>query len=102
LVGVARKDGERGAKAVIQYLQTLPPLESTAQPNPVGFRGGVGAVNLDALTRRLEQSGKPVVTKADVKRLEEVEHAEAKERGLEEFKYASNQEMLEALGLVPA
>ena len=26
LVGLARKDGERGAKAVLQYLQTLPPL----------------------------------------------------------------------------
>lgn len=87
LVGVARKDGERGAKAVIQYLQSLAPLEST---------------NLDALTRCLEQIGKPVVTKADVKRLEDVEHAEAKKRGLEEFKFASNQEMLEAVGLVPA
>jgi ferredoxin--NADP+ reductase len=87
LVGVARKDGERGAKAVIQYLQAVAPLEGT---------------NLNGLTRRLEQLGKPVVTKADVKRLEEAEQAEAKNRGLEEFKYASNQEMLEALGLVPA
>jgi ferredoxin/flavodoxin---NADP+ reductase len=87
LVGVARKDGERGAKAMIQYLQTCPPLES---------------VNPDALMRRLEQFGKPVVTKADVKRLEEVERVEAKNLGLEEFKYASNQEMLEALGWVPA
>ncbi len=87
LVGVARKDGERGAKAVIQYLQTLATLE---------------IVDLDALARRLEQLGKPVVSKEDVERLEEVEHAEAEKRGLEEFKFASNQEMLEALGMVPA
>lgn len=87
LVGVARKDGERGAKAVIQYLQTVQPLE---------------CIDLDALTRRLRYLDKPVVDKRDIKRLEEVEHIEAKTRGLEEWKFATNQEMLEALGLVPA
>lgn len=87
LVGVARKDGERGAKAVIQYLQTLAPLEK---------------INLSPLAHRLDELGKPAVTKNDIKRLEEVEHAEAKNRGVEEFKFASNQEMLDVLGLVPA
>lgn len=87
LVGVARKDGERGAKAVIQYLETVPSLE---------------CIDLDALSRRLANLGKPVVDKTGVKRLEQIEQIEAKARGVEEVKFASNQEMLEAIGLVPA
>ncbi len=42
---------------------------------------------------------KPIVTKDDIKRLEAVEAEEAKKRGLEEFKFASNEEMLQAMGL---
>lgn len=86
LVGVARKDGERGAKAVLQYLETLP--------------AGDGAGDtLAALQARLSQLGKPVITKDDILRLEAVEQAEAERQGLEEFKFASNEEMLNAMGL---
>jgi ferredoxin--NADP+ reductase len=86
LVGVARKDGERGAKAVLQYLETLP--------------AGDGAEDtLAALQARLSQLGKPVITKEDILRLEAVEQAEAERQGLEEFKFASNEEMLSAMGL---
>jgi ferredoxin--NADP+ reductase len=86
LVGVARKDGERGAKAVLQYLETLP--------------AGDGAEDtLAALQARLSGLGKPVITKEDILRLEAVEQAEAEQQGLEEFKFASNEEMLTAMGL---
>ncbi len=49
--------------------------------------------------RRLSQLGKPVITKDDILRLEAVEQAEAERQGLEEFKFASNEEMLNAMGL---
>ncbi len=84
LVGVARKDGTNGARALWQYLQTLSPTDS----------------DLSAVEKRLRALGKPVVTKEHIKRLEEVERAEAEKRGLEEFKFASNEEMLQAIGLL--
>jgi len=83
LVGYARKDGISAAKAVWQYLQTKPP----AKPNP------------DAVAAKMNGLNKPIITKDDIKRLEAVEVEEAKKRGLEEFKYASNEEMLQAMGL---
>jgi ferredoxin/flavodoxin---NADP+ reductase len=86
LVGVARKDGERGAKAVLQHLETLP-------------AGGGAEDTLAALQARLSQLSKPVITKDDILRLEAVEQAEAERQGLEEFKFASNEEMLTAMGL---
>jgi ferredoxin--NADP+ reductase len=84
LVGVARKDGENGAAAVIQYLKTLQPLED---PQEV----------LTKLQVRLQQLHKPVVTKQDWQRLEEVEQAEAEKRDLEAYKFDSNDEMLAAI-----
>lgn len=84
LVGVARKDGENGAQSVIQYLKSLPPVK-----NPQEI--------LENLSRRLEQIGKPVVTKADLKKLAEFERGEALKQGLEEFKCRSNSEMLSAM-----
>lgn len=85
LVGYARKDGTNAAKAVWEYLQTLKP----------------GNGNLADAIARIRASGGPVVTKEDIKRLEAVEAAEAQKRGLEEFKFASNEEMLQAMGLTP-
>ncbi len=84
LVGVARKDGERGARAVLQYLNTLSP---TQEPEAV----------INELKDRLSVLNKPIITKADVQKLSAIEQAEAAERGLEDFKFDSNDEMLEAL-----
>lgn len=84
LVGVARKDGTNAARAVLQYLQTKEPSNTDIQ----------------TVTSRLKKLNKPVVTKEDVKRLEGIEAEEARKRGLEEFKYASNEEMLQAMGLI--
>jgi ferredoxin--NADP+ reductase len=84
LVGVARKDGESGAQAVLQYLETLSP-ESDIQGDMEEFRS------------RLSQLEKHVVTKGEWGRLEAIEAAEAERQGLEEFKFASNEEMMEAI-----
>jgi ferredoxin--NADP+ reductase len=86
LVGIARKDGERGAKAVLQYLAPLQPAAPAEK-------------TLDDLRKRLEELGKPVVFKEDVLRLESVEAEEAARLGLEEFKFPSNEDMLTAMGL---
>ncbi len=83
LVGYARKDGTNAAKAVWQYLQTLQP----------------GEPNVEAVAERIKKLGKPVVVKEDVKKLEAIELAEAQKQGLEAFKFSTNDEMLQAMGL---
>lgn len=84
LVGYARKDGVNAGKAVLQYLQTKTPANISA----------------GTIAEKMKSLNKPVITKDDIKRLEIVESEEAKKRGLEEFKFASNEEMLQAMGLV--
>jgi ferredoxin--NADP+ reductase len=86
LVGVARKDGTLGAQALLRYLE--------AQP-AAGVDAGLAEVQ-----RRLGALGKPVIAKADWQRLEAAEQAEARRLGLEEFKLASNQAMLAAIGAI--
>ncbi len=86
-MGAARKDGTNGAQAVLQYLAQLPPL---ADVDPEG------------LHNRLRQLPKPVVSKEDWARLEAIERDEATRRGLPEYKFATNAEMLAAIGLVTA
>jgi ferredoxin--NADP+ reductase len=83
LVGYARKDGTNASKAVWQYLQTLQPTTP----------------NLEAVAEKMKSLDNPVVTKENIQKLEAVEAAEAKRRGLEEFKFATNQEMLLVMGL---
>ena len=83
LVGIARKDGTSAAKAVWGYLQTKQPANAS----------------LEVVAAKIKGLNKPIVTKEDIKRLEAVEAEEARKRGLEEFKFASNAEMLQAMGL---
>ncbi len=84
LVGVARKDGENGAQAVLQYLETQPPEENVPQV-------------LGDFRLRVKKLSKRVVTKDEWQRLEAQEQVEAEKRGLEEYKFASNEEMLEVI-----
>jgi len=84
LVGYARRDGTNAAKAVLQYLQTKQP--ANASPETVA--------------EKVKSLHKPIVYKDDIKRLEAAEAEEAKKRGLEWFKYGSNEEMLQAMGLI--
>lgn len=81
LVGYARKDGINGAKAVWQYLQTLQPI----RPDEA------------ALAARLKAIGKPVVNLSDIRKLAEIEDEIARQRGLETFKFGTNEEMLERI-----
>ena len=83
LVGYARKDGTNASKAVWAYLQTKQPAE----------------LNLKAVAEKIKSLNKLIVTKEDIKKLEAVEIAEAQKRGVEEFKFDSNEEMLQAIGL---
>jgi len=88
LVGVARKDGENGADAILAYLHTLPSLINREDI-------------LENLSQRLAQVGKPVITKEALKKLDEAERAEAQRLGVEDFKFGSNQEMLSVITGVP-
>jgi ferredoxin/flavodoxin---NADP+ reductase len=81
LVGLARKDGTNAAKVVQQYLDTLP----------------LTTPNLKALADRMEALPKPVITIEELKKLEAVEQSEAGKRGLPEFKFSTNEEMLKAI-----
>ena len=83
LVGLARKDGINASRAVLQYLQTVPSVTP----------------NLGGVADKMKNLPGPVITKAEVKKLEAIEEAEAQKRGLEEFKFTTNEEMLQAIGL---
>ena len=83
LVGIARKDGINAAKAVEQFLQTIQPVTP----------------NLKGIADKMKSLPGPVITKDEIKKLETVEEAEAQKRGVEEFKFATNEEMLQAIGL---
>jgi len=87
LVGVARKDGENGARAVLEFLQTAPRL---VDPDSI----------LDELTVKLKKLNKPIIHKSDLLKLTEAEAIEAAKFGLPAFKFATNDEMLAAMGLI--
>lgn len=86
LVGVARKDGEMGAQAVLRYLAGVHPLSHLGD--------AVQAVHL-----RLGMLNKPVVTLPLLKKLIEYERGEAERLGVEDFKCSSNEDMLQRMGL---
>lgn len=88
LVGVARKDGENGARVVQQYLSNHITLsESTKEQT------------LLQLKRRLHTLPKPVITRSALKRLEEVEQTTSLSENLEDFKFGTNEEMFAVMGL---
>jgi len=84
LVGTARKDGENGARAVLQYLRTIKSHSSKEQV-------------LERLRLKLNDCEERIVSKSDVKKLDSVESTEASRLGLEEFKMKTNEEMLAAI-----
>jgi ferredoxin/flavodoxin---NADP+ reductase len=84
LVGVARKDGENGARVVLEFLQSAPKL---LDPSAI----------LGEFTAKLNKLNKPIIRKSDLQKLVEAESNEAIKLGLPEFKYATNDEMLTAM-----
>jgi ferredoxin--NADP+ reductase len=85
LVGVARKDGENGARAVLDYLQTAPRL---VDPKTI----------LDEFVSKLEKLNKPIIHKSDLQKLIEAEQIEAEKLSVPDYKFASNDEMLTVMG----
>ncbi len=82
LVGMARKDGTNGAEALLQYLGDVGEAEST---------------DTQELTARLTALDKTVVVNADIPKLFEAEAKIAEEKGVDEFKYDANEDMLAAI-----
>jgi ferredoxin--NADP+ reductase len=87
LVGVARKDGENGARAVLEYLHTLPTL---LDPGSV----------IEAFRTRLDKLNKPIIQKPDLQKLAEAQAVAAEKAGLPAYKFATNDEMLEIMGVI--
>jgi ferredoxin--NADP+ reductase len=86
LVGVARKDGETAAQAVLQYLETQPPLPDAEIPYKKF---------IDWVMANLHQ----VVTKKDIIKLIEAEQKEILVRGVEDYKFATNEDMLQVMAI---
>lgn len=84
LVGYARRDGVNAAKAVMEYLRSRTPSN----------------IRVEAVAEKVKALGKPIVSREDLKRLEAIEAEEAKKRNLDFFKFGSNEEMLQAMGLI--
>jgi ferredoxin--NADP+ reductase len=86
LVGIAKRDGEWCAEVVQRYLNGRP-----AKP----------VAKLDEFCRRLkaliDSRQADAVTKEDLQLLTEVEREEAAKAGVEEFKFATNKEILAAI-----
>jgi len=82
IVGLARKDAERGAKAVLQYLETQQPVNKAV---------------VEDLMQRLPGLTKKVVGLSDLKVLWEAEQKVAADKGLSAYKFSSNEEMLKVI-----
>ncbi len=84
LVGTARRDGVRAALAISQFLDT--------QNQRTGLTPST-------LQERLIRANCLAVTSDRLMLLDEAEKKQAAQRGLEEFKFSSNAEMLKIMGL---
>ena len=85
LVGVARRDGERAAEAVLQYLHTQGPMRDLDNV-------------VEKFEQRLVETHERIVDKPHLAKLKDAEIAEAQKLGVEEFKFPTNDEMFTAMG----
>ena len=86
LVGVAKQDAERGMKVINEYLATKE-----------GPSAGEMEQKIEALLGTLKNKGVTVVTREDVELLEGAEQEAAKARKTWDFKYTSDEKMLEVI-----
>jgi ferredoxin--NADP+ reductase len=86
LVGIAKRDGDWCSEVVRRYLATKPPLDPAALQEKVK--------RFQALVEKRQPA---VVSKSDLEILAQVEAEEASLRGVEEFKFATTEEMLAAI-----
>jgi ferredoxin--NADP+ reductase len=82
-VGIAHKDGVNAARSVLQFLDSR-------KDWPQWSYAGLNA--------RLAELGKFAVRPYDLVKLERAENKEAESRGLPEFKFQTNEEMLRVMG----
>jgi ferredoxin--NADP+ reductase len=85
LAGLARRDGVNAAKAMVQYLETLP-------------SNGKKATSQEIL-QKLETINPKVIHKQHLIYLQMEEQSKAQALGVEDFKFNSNEEMFAHLGL---
>ena len=85
LVGDARRDGENAARAILQYLETVSATENI-EATYGNFQNWIA--------QNLEQ----VIVKEDLLKLETAELNKLQSLGLDDFKFATNDEMLEIIG----
>jgi ferredoxin--NADP+ reductase len=85
LVGVAHRDGERAAEAVLQFLHSQGPMRDLDNV-------------VEKFEQRLAETHERVVDKAHLAKLTNAENAEALKLGLAEFKFTTNDEMFTAMG----
>lgn len=79
VVGLARKDAERGAQALLQYLETLEPISTST---------------IQEALKRLPVLEKRVIDRADLKVLQAAEVEIAVKTGAPLYKFKTNSEML--------
>jgi len=82
VVGLARKDAERGARAVLQYLDTMTEKSTN---------------RVQDIIDNLAISGKNVVDLSGLQKLWAVEEKIAAEKGLPEFKFDTKEAMLKVI-----
>jgi ferredoxin--NADP+ reductase len=82
LVGIARHDGEEGAKKVLEYL--------TDKPDS-------GELSADGLLAAFRAKGATPVTKQDLEILSRIEEQQARARNLTSFKFSDDDTMLQAI-----
>lgn len=82
LVGIARHDGEEGAKKVLEYLQDQP---------------DTGTPSAENLLAALQAKGATPVTKQDLEILGRIEEQQAQARNLTSFKFSDDETMLQAI-----
>ena len=87
VVGKAKLDGEKGASVINRFLAAVPGLSRREIYERIG-----------TVYHRLREESVPVVHKGLWRILEQVEWEEAGKRGLEEFKFGTNNEMVQAIG----
>jgi ferredoxin--NADP+ reductase len=86
LVGIAKRDGDWCSDVVKRYLAEKPPVDSAALQE-----------KLKILRSLLKERQPEVVNKTDIEILAQIEADEARLRGVEEFKFATNEKMLAAI-----
>jgi len=86
LVGVAKQDAERGMKVVNEYLA-----------HKEGLSSGDMEAKVEALIDLLNKRGVTIVTREDIQLLESAEQEEARARNTWDFKYTTDEEMLQVI-----